>query len=90
MEQTIKNRWAQAFEHVGIGQHDYTRIEIEDITALTDAEKAKIAEKVANGTIFDCLIVTSDFISRVIGHNDTVIAIANIGNAAILEVAFGE
>lgn len=73
-----------------IAQQDYIRIEIEDITALTDAEKAKIAEKVANGTIFDCLIVTSDYTSRVIGHDDTTISIANVGSKAILDVAFGE
>lgn len=71
-----------------IAQQDYIRIEIKNSLALTDAEKAEIAAKVANGTIFDCLIVTSDYTSRVVGHDDTAISIANVGNEAILNISF--
>ena len=52
-------------------QQDYIRIEIADITALTDAEKAQIAAKVANGTIFDCIIVNGGVEGRVIGCDAT-------------------
>ena len=52
-----------------IAQQDYIRIEIEDASALTDAEKAKLAAKVAEGTIFDCIIVYEDSESRVVGSD---------------------
>jgi len=54
-----------------IAQQDYIRIEIGDNTALTDTEKAELAAKVANGTIFDCIIVCEGGEGRVMACDAT-------------------
>lgn len=60
-----------------IAQQDYIRIEIKNSLALTDAEKAEIAAKVANGTIFDCILVLGDSTSvyRISGYDAVAEAI---------------
>ena len=53
-----------------IAQQDYLRIPIVDITAVTDAEKEIIREKVKQGIIFDCLLfLSSSTFAKVLSVN---------------------
>lgn len=52
-----------------IAQQDYLEIPIENIQALTDAEKAVVEEKILQGVIFDCIFIYDGYRSRPVSYD---------------------
>lgn len=72
-----------------IAQQDYIRIGIADIENPTDAEKAKIAAKVADGTIQDCLIEDgAGHTAKVIAFDANYIAFYDLGTSSIIDLEY--
>lgn len=67
-----------------IAQQDYLKIQIEDLSNVTDAEKAIIREKVSQGIIFDCIIVSGELVAKVVSLFDNLISIAVEDSLAVI------
>lgn len=82
-----------------IAQQDYLLIRIADLTAVTDAEKEIIREKMKQGIIFDCLLlVAGSTFARVFSasyfHEDLIrplgIDVYDSGNEQMVYIYVGE
>ena len=51
---------------------------------VTDAEKATIREKVSQGIIFDCIIVSGEIVAKVVSLFDDTISIAVEDSLAVI------
>lgn len=56
-----------------IAQQDYIKLEIDNISSLTEAEKKVIKKHIDNGTILDCLIpdAGSNAVCRIVTYSVT-------------------
>lgn len=67
-----------------VAQQDYLKIQIADLANVTDAEKATIREKVSQGIIFDCIIVSGEIVAKVVSLFDDTISIAVEDSLAVI------
>ena len=78
-----------------IAQQDYIKLEIANISSLTEAEKEVIKKHIDNGTILDCLIpdARSNAVCRIVTYAVTQAGGWNIffinGTGNIYEISSG-